>query len=339
MNNDPVTKRQTTILSKLKMEKCRGYLIHENSDPTSEGFGSHARGVLYPLLHIALSNCLQPVLPTYVYEGNCARDYSVLKKLPLLLSLPQEIPTDTPWEEVFINTWTDPVVGSACGDGKILSSLIHDYLKDREQDGEQPVLVIRLYGALRYMNPTDSVYGWLQNVSRSWRNTENAGRLTIAGHVRVPEDFCPQSWKDDNHVRHLIAALENLDQHTLAVDQCNLQVYTEERFSKEDETLLRQTFPQAHVIRGTNSTVLDDVQALASADILIPSSSHFSALAGYLSHCPIVLSNHSRWEYFQPHSELAPSRLVEASDIGKIGNTVDLHERNLILEGTILQAS
>jgi hypothetical protein len=302
------------------MKGVQGYLIHDHFDPTSEGFGSHARGVLYPLLHIALSNQLLPILPHYLYEANSARDYSALRNLADFLSLPKEVPT-TVCRETEINTWSDPVVGSACGDGTLLASSIQDYLKKSdEQNNSTPLLLIRLVGALRYMHPTKVVYDFLQSRSLIWNKKRQQGRLRIAAHVRVPEEFCPETWKDENHPKHLITALRALERHLVAVEKSDVAVYTEESFSEKDETELRKQFPNVRVVRGTSSTLLEDIRALATADVLIPSSSHFSAIAGYLSHGLIVLSNPSRLEYFKPHFDLDSGRLVEAKDIGKRDN-------------------
>jgi hypothetical protein len=303
-----------------RMEGVQGYLIHDHLDHTSEGFGSHARGVLYPLLHIALSNQLLPILPHYLYEANTARDYSALRSLADFLSLPKEVPPTTVCHEIEINTWSDPVVGSACGDGTLLASLIQDYLNKSKQPDSAPLILIRLVGALRYMHPTKVVYDFLQSRSLIWNENRLDGRLRIAAHVRVPEEFCPETWKDDNHHKHLIYALRSLERHIVAVEKCDVVVYTEEAFSETNEMELQEHFPNARVVRGTSSTLLENIRALATADVLIPSSSHFSAIAGYLSHGLIVLSNPSRWEYFKPHFDLDSGRLVEAKDIGKRDN-------------------
>jgi hypothetical protein len=167
------------------------------------------------------------------------------------------------------------------------------------------------------MHPTKVVYDFLQSRSLIWNENRLDGRLRIAAHVRVPEEFCPETWKDDNHHKHLINALRSLERHIVAVEKCDVVVYTEEAFSETNEMELQEHFPNARVVRGTSSTLLENIRALATADVLIPSSSHFSAIAGYLSHGLIVLSNPSRWEYFKPHFDLDSGRLVEAKDIGK----------------------
>jgi hypothetical protein len=296
----------------------RGYLVHEHPDQTSEGFGSYARGVLFPLLHIALTNHLEPIFSEHNYSGNTAREYSNLN-VHSFLNILKEIPKNAAehYKEITINTWTDPIVGSACGDGKVLVSLIQDYLQQQNTNGP---IIIRLVGALRYMNPSTDVYHWLQDQSLAWnKNIQNGNlnkdhRLRIAAHVRVPEDFTPQSWKDENNIWKLVGALSALQANGLNLDDdCDIAVYTEEHFSVNDEKIIFERFRNVRVLRGTNQSLLADVRALASADILIPSSSHLSAIAGYLSHGLLVLSHSSRWDYFAHHQELG-CQMVEVSD-------------------------
>jgi hypothetical protein len=327
----------------------RGYLVHEHPDQTSEGFGSHARGVLFPLLHIALINHLEPIFSEHNYSGNTAREYSNLdvhsflniqKEIPKSAATTTEQQQQNNYKEITINTWTDPIVGSACGDGNVLVSLIQDYLQQQEEEqNTNGPIIIRLVGTLRYMNPSKEVYNWLQERSLAWNSSSNTNsnsqetgnhdnadnkdrRLRIAAHVRVPEEFTPQSWKDENNIWKLMDALSALQANGLNLDgdgddadddgDCDIAVYTEERFSVDDEKLLLERFRNIRIFRGTNQTLLADVQALASADILIPSSSHLSAIAGYLSHGLLVLSHSSRWDYFAHHQELG-CRMVEVA--------------------------
>jgi hypothetical protein len=191
-----------------------------------------------------------------------------------------------------------------------------------QQQNTNGPIIIRLVGALKYMNPSTKVYHWLQDQSLAWNENIQPGnvnkdhRLRIAAHVRVPEEFTPQSWKDENHVWKLIGALSALQVNAAGLnldDDCDIAVYTEENFSVDDEEFLLGRFRNIRVLRGTNQSLLADVQALASADILIPSSSHLSAIAGYLSHGLLVLSHSSRWDYFAHHQELG-CRLVEVSN-------------------------
>jgi hypothetical protein len=278
----------------------RGYLIHDHVDPTSEGFGSHSRGLLFPLLHIALENDLTPILPSYT--DNTARDYSDLQ-VEEFLGLSTSGILDKDSKEITINGWSDPNIGSACGDARLLASLIHDFLESKKAVES---FTIHIVGALRYMNPSTNVWKWLQSRSVSWTPKLCGTReIHICAHVRVPEDFCPQTWKDENHVSKLRASLEALEHsRTISPGRYSLDVYTEQRFSNEDEQLLKTRFPNAIVHRGTQDSLLGDVKQLATADIFIPSSSHLSAFVGYLSHGLIVLSDESRMDYFHPHREL-----------------------------------
>lgn len=283
-----------------------GYVLHDHYDTTSEGLGSHARGVIYPVIHVALQNGLEPVFDS-PYVGNTARDYS---ELDIASFFGLSSPDLDNCELLEVSTWTDPVVGSAYGDAQELADLLGLYLRQRPCRTDKPLL-IRLMGTLRYMNPSPVVYQWLQQRSENWQPPSR--RLQIVAHVRVPEDFCPQSWKDDNHISHVLSALQDLPD-----DNFDLDVHTEEGFSIDDEQLLRSRYPQAHIHRGNASTLLEDLRNMASADLFIPSASHLSALAAYLSHGVVLIDPRRHGNYFHPHAQLCPERLVQVGDCGRL---------------------
>jgi hypothetical protein len=327
---DSTSKKSTETNSNPK--KTRGWIVHQHPDETSEGCGSHARGVLYPIIHIAQANGLEPVFSTKdAFGNNTARDYSKLD-VTSFLNLRHDFPENksTKYHTLTVNTWSDRTIGSACGDGRILATLLGDYLEQLDKENYDDIeleYIIYLVGAIRYMDPTPEVYQFLQDNSSRWsvdkttnQNDLKRRKLRVTAHVRVPEDFCPQQWKDDNHISKLFPALKKLKQLMSYREDDNvekdleLSIYTEERFSKEDEALLKEYYPLANVYRGNSDTLLSDVKALSSADILIPSSSHLSAMAGYLAHGLIVLSDPSRWDYFQPHKELG-CHIVDMMDL------------------------
>ena len=279
-----------------------GYVCHVDSDSTNEGLGSHARGTVFPLLHISLTTGLSPVMKKL--PPNLARDYSSLN-LAAFWGMPQDVKNEDECRVIEVNTWMDSVLGSACGDAIELAKLIQEYLQQHATD--KPIMV-RLMGTLRYMNPTRPVQRWLQNHAHQWtRPYCGDDQLCIAAHVRVPEDFLPQRFKDDNHIDKLIQTLN------IIVPCCNenpiIHVYTEETLTEEDERRLKR-FADCTIVRGNTRTLLDDIMGMATADIFIPSSSHLSALVGYLTSGLIVLSDSSRLDYFQPHIELG-CRVVE----------------------------
>ena len=52
------------------------FLIHNTTgNVPKEGLGSHARGVLYPLLQVALRNDLIPIFDNVNLQGNISREY------------------------------------------------------------------------------------------------------------------------------------------------------------------------------------------------------------------------------------------------------------------------
>jgi hypothetical protein len=227
--------------------------------------------------------------------------------------------------EMTINTWTDRIVGSACGDGIVLAKLIGDFLNNREEnDGKysnkaaenafmethsHPPIIIRLAGSLRFMDPSKEVWSFLQGRSLRWQLRDSAKmsstpHFRVAAHIRVPEDFCPQFWKDDNNVMRLLSALDEMKEYGLEAEKCDLDVYTEDRFTDADEDILRRRYKNARIHRGSPETLLHDVKRMATSDVFVPSSSHLSAIAGYLSHGLIWISHESRWGYFDTHRGL-----------------------------------
>lgn len=287
-----------------------GYLVHDHPDETSEGFGSLARNILFPLIHIATSCNLQLLLSKDSYVFNTARDYSDLD-VGQFLSLQESVPTSHNTREVIVNTWSGS--HSACGDaGIVAEEIMDDYLRNAVDinNDDSRILVVRLQGALRCMDPTPQVYDWLQERSVDWNDFK--GTLRIAAHVRVPEGFAPFYLKADNHVSKLIKALDKLKAIGIEIEECDLDIYTEKQFSTNDEILLKRHYGNACINRGSTETLLDDVKAMAAADVFIPSSSYLSALVGYFTHSVIVIADPSRWQYFQHHRELG-CNLIEAS--------------------------
>jgi len=297
---------------------AKGYVVYDQNDEASEGLGSHSRGILFPLLHIAIVNGLQPLLEhkTYCCDG---RNYSRLDLNNAFLGgsiddvpAPRTVPH---LQEYRIDVWADPVLGSACGDAKLLANLIRDYLSNKTPVRQQKaMIVLRLTGHFRYMDPSPVVYRWLQDRSLLWKQAQSnahSSRLRIAGHIRVPEEFCPLFWKEENNVDKIIEALDFLQSNGLNLDDsCDIEVFTETTFSTTTELLLHERYKQITIFRGTDETVLHDLQSLATADIMIPAASFLSALAGYLSHGLIILPHRSRDRYFEAHCKLG-SQIVK----------------------------
>lgn len=348
----------------------RGYIVHEHPDLTSEGFGSLARSEIFPLVHIAVTCDLQPLIADTAFGLNTARnDYGTLDVNAFLSLTPTLSPpppslcmcsssTTATTTEIVVNTWNDANLGMCCcGDGRLLAMHLCEYLDDwtarnainTDDDttttATMGLVVVRLVGALRCMDPTVPVYQWMQQLSSTWKlsknernysdlvdvdddssSSSNSRILRIAAHVRVPEEFTPQFWKEDNHVSKLIAALD-----TLGVDvaeprdsatgtscslnlrngknsksvQVQLDVFTEQAFTAADEALLKQKYAQQVCVhRGTTQTLLDDIRHMATADMFVPSSSFLSAFVGYLTHGIILIADPSRWQYFAPHRDL-----------------------------------
>jgi hypothetical protein len=397
-----------------------GSIVHDHAHYTNEGFGSLARNMIYPIIHIALSCNLQPLISNTLYDYNTSRPnyktqlQSITKFLSLSEYSHQSENSDIPIEDdnrndsdnsiivkLEINTWNDANIGSCCGDAMMMAKELSNYLHKRRYANhtrQRYWFDVRLVGAIRCMDPTPIVYEWLQNLSKTWildnegdptlpkqlyhpsnsindrdhtSVTDNLDYITttvsntatpdgsyngtavirIVAHVRVPEDFTCQSWKDDNHIDKLYLALDtilpNMEGSMIPV---TIDIYTEEHFTmtNELECINRyQNRPPVHdvrVHRGTTASLLNDIQRIVqTAHVFIPSASYFSAFCGYLIPPPgiIVLSHPSRWLYFTSHHQLmlrddraldmlqstgtssGRSRII---DISKISSSLDNNE-------------
>lgn len=363
-------------------QPLRGSIVHDHAHYTNEGFGSLARNMIYPIIHIALSCSLQPYISNALYDYNTSRpNYKThLQSITAFLSLPEHdhgddstVPSqdfnqmgndDCIIVKLEINTWNDAKIGSCCGDAKMIAKELSDYLNRCNNHAPQQYWWdIRLIGAIRCMDPTPIVYEWLQNLSATWTaddldheppqpnqdrgsyskaengcdqtsvtdcldatsaadstavNTDGSDHLRfvlrIVAHVRVPEDFTSQSWKDDNSVEKLYLALDTILQYIdYRMIDVKIDIFTEEQFALTSELEFIERY-QKHpsvedlrVHRGTTDSLLNDIKDIVrTADIFIPSSSYFSAFCGYLFPPPgiIVLSHSSRWQYFASHEQL-----------------------------------
>ena len=399
----------------------RGSIVHDHAHYTNEGFGSLARNMIYPIIHIALSCHLQPYISNTSYDYNTSRpNYKThLHSIAHFLSLPEYPYSETSVLppcgaddgtkttddndddgddytiiKIEINTWNDTNIGSCCGDAMMIAKELSNYLHitcsgiDNNRNHNNIVAShrhwfdIRLVGAIRGMDPTPIVYQWLQNISKTWIATgmidsepkrtkliENTNdnyynnrnhstedgrqdqtsvvtddvaattittehddasiangilQLRIVAHVRVPEDFTCQHWKDDNHIDKLYAVLDTILQTTeLQMIPVTIEIYTEEQFDRTNELELMHRYQnRAHVQevqvhRGTTESLLKDIQCIVQrADVFIPSSSYLSAFCGYLFPVPgiMVVSHPSRWQYFTSHQQLMLGHDVDDDD-------------------------
>jgi len=152
-------------------------------------------------------------------------------------------------------------------------------------------------------------------------------KLWIVAHIRVPEDFCDQEWKDANSVQHFLDTFRLVQAKLLEVSSTSvdadrssddlkhttliytLDIYTEACFSKSQELELRQVLQDDSRVVPFCLTVhrqtplLPCVQAMATADIFIPASSFLSAFAAFYQTSLIVLPNETTRhdKYFLPH--------------------------------------
>lgn len=291
----------------------RGFITHRDTSHTSEGWGSHARGNIFPFVQIALANNLIPIYDSASTADTLGRDYSQLD-VPSFLGFDCRYTESELCEQctvLEVSTWSDPR-GHACGDVSQISDIVGELLS--EYVGEKPVLIV-LYGVIRFVDPTPSVHSWLQHRAEEWRQQLSPTDIRVAVHVRVPEEWCTALWKADNGFNNIMEALSAMHAADPRSLMGHINLYTEISFPAEAEIEFIEKNPNATVHRGTSDSLLNDMKALACADILIASCSHFSAFAGYMCSPDslIILANKDN-EYFHQHIELGCKVLTTDSN-------------------------
>lgn len=336
--------------------KTTYFVRHCDPNSTGEGLGSHARGTVYPLVRVQEAMEEWKILwqhseqACWSAQGNTTRpEYEEeCKDLGDWLGFTdrfEDIDRNT-LQVVNIDLDVDPRLGRILGSVKILIDSIQDYIHEYGEDkfycrmpsfssyNIQTVL-ISLNGRFQYRDdPSPSVLSWMQGRGQKWRSerlirSDSQPRtLNIVGHIRVPEDYCSQEWKDANSMDHLLTTLDvvhRILQHQLSknnitatVQTISLEVFTEACFPESEEARLSQdlsskwipllalpdgrTLPvEFHLHRQT--PLLACVQSMASADILIPASSFLSAFAAFFHPSLVVLPNEGTRhdKYFAPH--------------------------------------
>lgn len=204
------------------------------------------------------------------------------------------------------------------------SSNRHDDKKNENLQGrhlkQNYNILISLHGRFQYQDdPTASAIQWMQSRAMTWKNKEKEKqqvqqqqivvqekqRIKIVAHIRVPEDYCSQEWKDANSVEHVLFTLQTIQQQLDGLDgnyiESVLYVYTESAFSDDNEAILREQWPD--LILRKQTPLLDAVQQMATADIFVPGCSYLSAFAGFFQTSLIVLPNEDirHTKYFAPH--------------------------------------
>ena len=269
------------VNKKYPKSKMPRFITHQDTNSfTNEGFGSHARGSIYPLLNIAISTGLKPVLNNETFWSNSGRNYKGIN-FSEFFRIDQNVPNGC--SEIIIDTWKSAF---GCTEG-----LIDEILKVIN-DGNEADLII-LSGPLRYVNPTPKALQWFNSQFSQCHIQKD---ITMAVHLRRGDMDA-----SENQIDWFIDAMKVVNKH---IPQIPMTIVTEENFSMEEEAKFKNEFSWIKVSRGGTDSVLEDVKTLASSKILIGSKSFFSALAGYLAtEDGIIIVNEDN-VYFNCHNEI-----------------------------------
>ena len=277
-----MTKFQEQLaIKKQQKSKMPLYITHQDTNSfTNEGFGSHARGSIYPLLNIALAIGLRPVLNNETFWSNSGRNYKGIN-FSEFLGINENIPEGC--SKITIDTWK-----SAFGytDGLIDEILIQ---KNCEESSE----LIVLSGPLRYTNPSAKVIGWFNSQFSKWHEKK---MVSMSIHIRRGDMEISKNQSD-----WFIEAIKTVNK---VIPQIPMTIVTEENFSAGEEAKFREEFSWIEVKRGGTTTILEDIKTLATSKILIGSKSFFSALAGYLAPEEGIIIIDEDNSYFNCHNEI-----------------------------------
>lgn len=257
------------------------FITHQDTNSfTNEGLGSHARGSVYPLLNIALVTGLKPVLNNETFWSNSGRNYKDIN-FATFFNINEKIPDG--YIVIEIDTWK-----AAFGRTEVLIETILNLTLD-----SKPTYLIVLSGPLRYVSPSSEVLSWFQTKCSKWHVN---GNVTMAVHIRRGDMDVNM-----NQIDWFINAIKTVNE---IVPQITTNIVSEENFSVEEESEIRNQFPWVTLSRGGTDTILNDLKTLAAAKILIGSKSYFSALAGYLGPEDGIIIVDDGNNYFQTHNEI-----------------------------------
>ena len=257
------------------------YITHQDTNSfTNEGFGSHARGSIYPLLNIALETGLTPVLNNETFWSNSGRNYQGIN-FSQFLGIDKNIPEGC--SEITIDTWK-----SSFG---YTGGLIDEILSLSNNDENSDLIV--LSGPLRYSNPSAKVISWFNSQFSKWHEKK---LVSMSIHIRRGDMEISKNQSD-----WFIEAIKTVNK---VIPQIPMTIVTEENFSAEEEAKFREKFSWIEVKRGGTSTILEDIKILATSKILIGSKSFFSALAGYLASEEGIIIIDEDNSYFDCHKEI-----------------------------------
>ena len=178
--------------------------------------------------------------------------------------------------------------------------------------------------------------------------------LRISIHIRCPENYCDDGWKQANSISHPIRTMKEICRclESLPVKpKLKIDVYTEDTFTMDREHRFRrrlESFLPVHQSTNTTATrcvhihrqtpLLDTVRGMATADIFVPASSYLSAMAAYFSNALVVLADEDsrRTQYFAPHlQDECPTRVVPVQDTPALAQalTTLCQTKGVILQG------
>ena len=173
--------------------------------------------------------------------------------------------------------------------------------------------------------------------------------LRIAIHIRCPEEYCADDWKQANSITHPIRTMEEISR---CLESLNLQlplhltvdVYTERVFTVDRENAFCRRIDKAFSSPQTTMTInvhrqtplLSTVQGMATADLFVPASSYLSAMAAFFCNSLVVLPDEAsrRTQYFAPHlNEGCPTNIVPVQETQALVHALETlcQEKGIIL--------
>jgi len=269
-----------------------GYIVHKVHPWTlTEGLGSWARVILYPIIELSLKTGLTPLLNPIFHDDLELETKEDVDPLRIRNYTSVNILELFGFDEINGCTVTElrellpaEVIDYAKGEDNSLRAHVTKIKKiDSEKIG--PYL-LELHRLSHVGDISTGTIKSLASQTRYWETlNDSEERIQVRAHLRRGDttSCLTQKLKCHSSVENLFSRLGHIFKVESRLRGCiDLEVFTEMNFGEEEEKLLRSKMPKVKIFRGGPSEIVHHIQRMGAADIFFPSSSAFSVLASYL---------------------------------------------------------
>jgi len=257
----------------------------------TEGLGSWARVILYPIIELSLKTGLTPLLNPIFHDDSEFERRGEIDPLRIRNY------TDVNILDLFR---FDDINGCTVGEIRdLLPAEVIDYAKGEDNSMHSHVLKIKkiasektspylleLHRLSHVSDVSTGMIKYLAKRTRYWETlNDSEERIQVRAHLRRGDttSCLTQKVKCHSSVENLFSRLGHIFKVESRLRGCiDLEVFTEMNFGEDEEKLLRSKIPKVKIFRGGPKDIVHHIQRMSAADIFFPSSSAFSVLASYL---------------------------------------------------------